>query len=88
MTWCVFVGVFVGVGVGVGVGIGVGIGFGVGFGFGDSGRCVRPFGYSMMAMMSPGPTDWPASTRTSFTVPAFSALTLFSIFMASSTHMV
>ena len=37
---------------------------------------------------SPGPTDSPGATRTSLTVPAFSALTLFSIFMASSTHTV
>ena len=44
--------------------------------------------YSMTAMTSPGPTDSPAWTLTSLTVPAFSALTLFSIFMASSTQMV
>src|SRR5580704_14563136 len=42
----------------------------------------------MTAMTSPGPTGSPADTRTSVTVPAFSAFTLFSIFMASRTQMV
>ena len=39
----------------------------------------------MMATMSPLPTESPSETFISFTVPALSALMLFSIFIASST---
>ena len=42
----------------------------------------------MTATTSPGPTESPAATRISLTVPAFSALMAFSIFMASSTQTV
>ena len=42
-------------------------------------------GYSMMTTMSPLATAWPGSTLISATVPALSALMLFSIFMASRT---
>ena len=44
--------------------------------------------HSMTAMTSPGPTESPAATLTSVTVPAFSAVMAFSIFMASSTQTV
>src|SRR5687768_8552536 len=45
-----------------------------------------PVVYSMTATMSPAPTVSPGFTLISVTVPARSAMTLFSIFMASSTH--
>src|SRR5690606_40001995 len=47
-----------------------------------------PGGYSMTTTTSPEPTDWPASTLTSLTVPVLSAVMLFSIFIASRTHTV
>ena len=40
----------------------------------------------MTTTTSPAPTVSPGLTLTSATVPAFSALMLFSIFMASSTQ--
>src|ERR687892_126158 len=45
-------------------------------------------GYSITTTTSPEPTDWPAATLTSLTVPDLSAAMLFSIFIASSTHTV
>src|SRR4029453_18386531 len=44
--------------------------------------------YSITTTTSPEPTDWPAVTLTSLTVPDLSAAMLFSIFIASSTHTV
>ena len=44
--------------------------------------------HSITATTSPGPTASPAVTLISVTVPAFSAVTAFSIFMASSTQTV
>ena len=49
--------------------------------------CARA-AHSITATTSPGPTAAPAVTLISFTVPAFSAVTAFSIFMASSTQTV
>ena len=45
-------------------------------------------GYSITTTTSPEPTDWPAVTLTSLTVPDLSAAMLFSIFIASRTHTV
>ncbi len=44
--------------------------------------------HATTATTSPGPTESPGETRTSVTVPDASALTLFSIFIASRTQIV
>jgi hypothetical protein len=45
----------------------------------------RPSGHSMTTTTSPAPTVSPAATLISLTLPDFSALIWFSIFIASST---